>query len=326
MSKTKLILNLISEGYSLQDISESLNLSINQLTKYFQILQTQGFAFSPKYYSNGQILYTINQEIFSKPTNNTPLYTEPSNNELTIIVISDLHLGNHYENPRALNTIYNYCINNNIHIIINAGDILDALSFGYNGLKKYDNYCELIEKSLRKYPQDSSIINFALLGNHDIDSLIKTGQSLELYLKNHRPDIIPIGIGVGELLIKNSRILVKHPLKIGSEQIHYDFQNYAFILRGHRHQTSLIDSGTPQIFIPSLSNLKFHGNELPPEALQITIKFNNGHIFAINVSQLLVKNKVYPVNNLQIDLKEGKHHSNVEIKYEESYKKHILKL
>ena len=325
MTKLPLILNLINEGYSLQDISNNLNIPFNKLSKYIQMIRTKGFKFNEKYYSTGDTLYIPNQEIFYKSQEGTPVYTEPENNELTIIAISDLHFGNKQENPRALEIIYNYCITNNINIIINAGDLLDALSFGYNGLKKYDNYFDLIEKSLKKYPQDSSILNFTVLGNHDLDALLQTGQNLSIYLKNHRPDIIPIGIGVGELLLKNSRILIKHPLKTGTEPPHKDYQDYSFILRGHRHQTSLINSGVPQIFIPSLSDLKFHGNELPPEALQLNIKFNNGHINILNITQLIIKNKVYPVNHLQLDLKEGKHHQETEIKYEETYKKRILK-
>jgi len=326
MPKLPLILNLINEGYSLQDNSNNLNIPFSNLSKYLQQLHIKGFNFNEKYYSSGDTLYIPNHEVFTKSQEATPIYTDSEDKELTIIAISDLHFGNQQENPHALETIYNYCINNNIHIIINAGDILDALSFGYNGLKKYDNYFDLIEKSFKKYPQDPNIINFTVLGNHDIDALLQTGQSLSIYLKNHRPDIIPIGIGIGELILKNSHILIKHPLKNVAEPPHKDYQDYSFVLRGHRHQTSLIYSGVPQIFIPSLSNLKFHGNELPPEALQLNIKFNNGHINSVNITQLIVKNKVYPVNHLQLDLKEGKHNQETEIKYEETYKKRILKL
>lgn len=318
-------MELISTGYSLQDISTSLGISQHQLNKYLRELQMKGFIFDKKYYSTGDILYHPSYELSKSSTNKTPIYTSPDTDELTLIALSDLHFGNKMENPRSLEIVYNYCINNNIHLIINAGDMLDALSFGYNGLKKYDNYFDLFEKSLRKYPHDNSILNFFLLGNHDIDSLLQSGQHLENYLKNYRPDIVPIGIGEGELDIKNSRILVKHPLKISSEPHHKDIQNYSFVLRGHRHQTCLIDSGTPQIFVPSLSDLKFHGNFLPPEALQITVKFNNGHIFAINIIQLIIKGKVYPVNNLHIDLKEGKHPIDNHVSYEETYKKRILK-
>lgn len=325
MEKSRQILNLISEGYSLQDISSVLNISPNNLTKNIQILRNKGYDFTEKYYETGDILYTLTKEPFLETNIGIPIYTKTDNLELTIVAISDLHLGNKLENPHSLEIIYNYCINNNIHIIINTGDIIDALTFGVPELKKYDNYHELIEKSLRKYPQDSQIINFATLGNHDIDGLLHTGQNLAKYLKQNRPDIIPIGIGVGELIIKNSHILIKHPLKTGNEPPHKDYQDYSFILRGHRHQTSLIYSGIPQIFVPSLSNLKFHGNELPPEALQLTIRFNNGNINSLNITQLIVKGKVYPVNHLQLDLKEGKHRLCDEIKYEETYKKRILK-
>ena len=325
MTKLPLILKLINEGYSLQDISNNLNISFKDLSKYLQQLRIKGFNFNEQYYSSGDTLYIPNKEISLKSQGITPIYTNPEEHELTIIAISDTHLGNYQENPKALDTIYNYCITNNIHLIINSGDILDALSFGYNGLKKYNNYFDLLDKSLKKYPQDPSIINLTVLGNHDIDALLQTGQNLSTYLKNYRPDIIPIGIGVGELLLKNSRILIKHPLKTGTEPSHKDYQDYSFILRGHRHQTSLIHNGVPQIFVPSLSNLKFHGNELPPEALQLHIKFHKGYINILNITQLIIKDKVYPVNHLQLDLKEGKHHQEIEIKYEATYKKRLLK-
>jgi len=319
------IINLIQNGYSLNDISQILSISLKQLSVYTRELTNKGFDFQPKYYSNGEILYNINKNLELEPSVGTPIYTSPKENEITLIAISDLHLGNQLSNIRAINTIYDYCINNDIHIIINAGDVFDALTFGNHNLKKYNNYTDLFEKSIHEYPQDKSIINFLVLGNHDVDSLINTGQNVATYLKNYRQDIVPIGYGIGEILLKNSTILIKHSLKKTIHSTDKKIQDYSFVLKGHGHQTNLIDNGTPQIGVPSLSNLKFNGNELPPEALKITIKFNEGHIYGAAVSQLLIKNKVYQLNNLQLNIKEGKHPIDEPVKYEEVYKKRILK-
>ncbi len=84
------------------------------------------------------------------------------------------------------------------------------------------------------------------------------------------------------------------------------------------------DNGVVVINVPSLSDLKFNDNFLPPEALKININFHNGSINRIAISQLIVTNKVCPANTININIKEG-HHTQDESLYEQTYKKRILK-
>lgn len=54
------------------------------------------------------------------------IITELQENNLKLLVISDLHFGNELERIDLVNRAYNYCIKNNIHIILCTGDIVDG--------------------------------------------------------------------------------------------------------------------------------------------------------------------------------------------------------
>ena len=116
-----------------------------------------------------------------------------------MVLISDLHLGSLYDCIDLLKEIYDFCLKNNIHIIINAGDLID----GFMGLPEKRVYGEeQIEYLLKNYPFDPSILNFITLGNHDEDYFLKTHQDISKILKSKRHDLVCLGYGLGKLKIK----------------------------------------------------------------------------------------------------------------------------
>ena len=117
------------------------------------------------------------------------IITKEQDNKFTALVISDIHLGGGFERLDLLDKIYDYCVKNGIHIIINCGDLIDG-TFSLTE-KKISSTLEQVDYLLKKYPFDKSILNFALLGDHDYSVLHETGQDLMITLSSYRQDIVP---------------------------------------------------------------------------------------------------------------------------------------
>ena len=75
------------------------------------------------------------------------------------MVVSDLHAGSIYERVDVWNKIYDYCIVNNIHIIIVCGDLVDGITKGRAECKKHTSSLEQFEHLIASYPFDKNIIS-----------------------------------------------------------------------------------------------------------------------------------------------------------------------
>ena len=197
MMNEEIILNLINEGKSVEEIGSILNISRNTLYHYLIKLKNKGYSFLSKYYINGNIDYQLIKTL--NYDNEYNLITDKESNEIKLMVISDLHLGSLYEDRRLIESIYNYCINNDIHVILNIGDFVEG-DVNSSNIKVLPN--KQIEHALKYHPYSEEIFNFLILGNHDYSLLSKYGINILDVIKNKRWDIIPIGFGEGKINIK----------------------------------------------------------------------------------------------------------------------------
>lgn len=269
------LLDLINKGYVINDIISELNISYEEVYKLIRDLNQLGFLFNKKYYSTGDILYLPKKDINRGNKNNSVnIITDLGSNVLRLMLVSDLHIGSNYESVKSWDDLYNYCIINNIHMIVIVGDFLDGINVGRTESKMHSNSLEQIEYARSKYPFDKNILNFMILGNHDIDSLISDGIDLATYLNNYRPDIVPIGYGNGIINIKNDKLLLAHPLCIGVSNTHDLSSNY-ILIKGHQHLSKSIigNNGNCSLCVPSLSNLFLNENQFLPGAIDLSIKF-----------------------------------------------------
>lgn len=269
------LLDLINKGYVINDIISELNISYEEVYKLIRDLNQLGFLFNKKYYSTGDILYLPKKDINRENKNNSVnIITDLGSNVLRLMLVSDLHIGSNYESVKSWDDLYNYCIINNIHMIVIVGDFLDGINVGRTESKMHSNSLEQIEYARSKYPFDKNILNFMILGNHDIDSLISDGIDLATYLNNYRPDIVPIGYGNGIINIKNDKLLLAHPLCIGVSNTHDLSSNY-ILIKGHQHLSKSIigNNGNCSLCVPSLSNLFLNKNQFLPGAIDLSIKF-----------------------------------------------------
>lgn len=100
-------------------------------------------------YLNNQQVVAVNYEI----TTNKP------NVDLKIAVISDIHIGNNNISPTKLEKAINIINENNVDLVILAGDILDGRSSGLIFMR--DDYESIFKKIKSKYG------TYAVTGNHE---------------------------------------------------------------------------------------------------------------------------------------------------------------
>ena len=286
----KRIIELIANGRTLNEISTQLNITHKQIYARLKTLQIHGFEFEREYHYNGNIKYIPQNKAISTEREGIDLITKATDQQINIMLISDIHIGSKYDEIELLNKIYDYCINNNINIIINAGDLIDGLSFGME--KRINSFEKQIDFLIKNYPFDKNIINFICLGNHDLDSFTSNNQDIATALSNLRHDLVPLGYCLGNINIKNESIYVKHHIN--------DFPsayipNESLILLGHSHKASIYLNGNLYVHIPTLSNLN-NDNCGFPSAMVMSITFKNGYFKMGHFEQLLIADKIYKIN------------------------------
>lgn len=293
------VIELISQNKSINEISNTLNLTNQQIYNLITHARNDGYFFRRKYYDSGEIVYVDkNDETIDKNTstkNDTNIITNPNTTSLHAIIISDLHVGNEKQNLSAIYEIFNYCAKNNIHLIFNAGDLIDGMFGDENKIHK--NMFEQIDYLLKMYPFDKSILTFTILGNHDMAPLNSTDLDLANILKSFRHDIVPVGYGEGFINIKNDLLILRHELHKSNKKPNSMTGNN-IVIKGHSHRMKVINSGSCIVHAPSLSNLTFTENEFAPMAIEMHIEFDAGYIKKATFEQLLIlDNKIYKINS-----------------------------
>lgn len=287
------LLELINQELTINEISQKLNLTNQQIYNIITQLENKGFVFNREYYSTGDIIYVLRKKLFE--SENINIYTEEDEQVITILDISDLHYGNIHENPHIIDLLFNYCIIKGIHIIFCGGDFIDGILRG-SGRKKHKNIIDQVEYAIKKYPFDKNILTFTVLGNHDISTLNKIGLDFARLLHSYRHDIISVGYGKGEINIKNDKIILRHPL-LRTSIPHTELLEPLLVIDGHSHQMKI--KTTPNdlciLTVPSLCDSKF--DFAYPGAVEMTLEFKNGLINTATFEQLaIMDNKIHKVN------------------------------
>ncbi len=111
-----------------------------------------------------------------------------------LLVTADWHLSTEIEISRTLGNIdslYNYCVANNIGLIINLGDFLDVKMLG-SRYEQYTKNMKLLYSIVELFPKDKNIIHAILGGNHD-RRMLNLGIDPLKYLEDNRRDFINLG-------------------------------------------------------------------------------------------------------------------------------------
>ena len=303
------VLSLIDRKMSINEICTLLNISYQDMYGVLSSLRMHGINITEKYYINGETRYEIARHSSLKNQYKNTIITSKDDNEFDMMLISDLHYGSYYETNELLDEIYDFCVKNNIHVILNIGDFLEGVNNLPNIRIPWD---EQIYYALEKHPFDKNILEFLVLGNHD-HSILKTyGQDIRKVIKNIRGDIIPLNFGKADIKIKNDKIILQHPILVK------DFQNgsykHTLIIRGHGHEPKVfLDGCNYVIYVPSLSNLNFVSCEFPG-AIKMHIQMSCGNIINVELDELaFIHNKMYVTNKVSIFTGRGKDYSEKKI-------------
>lgn len=217
-SKQNELYELLKQEVTLLDLANHFNLTPKQAYNRVQTLKNQGYNIYRKDFSTGDIQFSIINPLKNDP-NESILYTLPNTNSLRVIVLSDAHIGNSLQRLDVLDETYNYCVKNNIHTILNCGDLLHGLKGWKEQILKKDyekqiigDYEKQINKFLKSYPFDPSIINFSILGNHDKD-FFNGGVDLKQLLRKKRFDIKTLDYENAFIKLKNDEIRLIHPIE-----------------------------------------------------------------------------------------------------------------
>lgn len=285
------ILEMIMQNKTIEEISKETGLSYKQLYRRINMLKNEGYNIRQNYYYSGDMSYRLSPRYMYEPVN----IEMESNKSFKAMLISDLHFCSIHETVDALDKIYNYCIENGIHIIINAGDLINGVN-----TKNCPTDMELrkqVEQTLRQYPFDKNILNFVVLGNHDAHLLEEEKIDMRQLIKNERHDIVPLGYQSGILKVRNDVIRIKHPF-VGNS---YDVDEPGFILYGHFHKQQIMSTAEHiHIFLPALSNLDVYDYCIP-KAIEMTLHFKNNFISEGNFETLLVQDKIHKVSETELE-------------------------
>lgn len=285
------ILEMIIQNKTIEEISQETGLSYKQLYRRITMLKNEGYNIKENYYHSGNMLYQLNSNYNYENIN----INMEGNQKFKAMLISDLHFCSLYETVAALDKIYDYCIKNDIHIIINAGDLINGVNT--EKCPTDMNLKQQVEQALRQYPFDKNILNFIVLGNHDVYLLEQEKIDMRKIIKNERHDIVPLGYQSGILKISNDFIKINHPF-FGKK---CNNKAPGFIIYGHFHMQQIVStSNYVHVFLPALSTLDQYGFNMP-KAIEMTLSLNNNYITKGNFETLLVQDKVYKISETRLE-------------------------
>lgn len=280
------VLKLIKQGLSVNEIINMLHIDNKKLSEILKNIRNSGYNLQKQYFADGTILPIIKKELTFN--NRSKISINIKDSVFNAIFISDLHFGSIYDNPELLHIVYEYALKHNIHVIFNAGDLIDNIYPDSDQVLKNPTISSQIRKVLREYPYDPSIINFILYGNHDYRSVIDEGLDIGIYLENKRYDLISLGFASSIIKLKSDNIGIIHNIKHNQEPP----EGAVITFKGHSHKSKNSFKENKVIFIPSLSDYISPSYEYAPLAcfLDTEFIFVNNSIERVNIKQLAIVN------------------------------------
>ncbi len=201
--------------------------------------------------------------------------------EEKIIIISDTHIGSVYENMSYIKEVYEYALKHNIKTILHGGDLFQGpYKDVTNKYRKPENQILHLQKD---YPQDNSISNKIILGNHDYQMFKKDWKLMRMM---RRADLDVIGIRKTYFDWQGNLISVSH--KCPKYEVIIPNLETLINFAGHSHKFTIHEK--KGIMIPTLSDdIKF---DSPPGFLVATITDESIYIELISFDKIMTNPKL----------------------------------
>lgn len=296
----KQILNKINNEDNIYKICNDLNISIQQLNYYLSILKNNYFYdITRSSTRTGNIIFRNDPREAELFKNNklTRIFGVPGNQDkdyFRSMFISDIHAGSESEcTKEVLYQTYNYCGNNNIHVIFCNGDWIDGIN------KKGAQFCSDLKKQSERlihyFPYDHNISVVGVEGDHEHSD---TNYSFDFaaYIERYRSDIILFRDNYGRIAIGKDFFEMYHKrpnAKEFNDLLNFTGHTHMFQIRRFINRRN--NSGILNVGVPSLSSII---NPIP-SCLDVIFELNNGLIQNIYIKQLVsINGELKPFNEL----------------------------
>ena len=285
------IFRLVKGEKSLSEISRSTSLSNRDVYKNILNMQRKGYVIDSKILDSGDIKYFTSSK--EKIHNNTVDLSLVDSSKFKALVIADTHIGSITQRLEYLDIVYEFAHNNDIHIIINAGDLIDG---NFGPLDKFiPEITDQLDFVIKNHPYSEDILNLICLGNHDysaFDDYIDIRKVLTYY----REDLIPIGFGISIINILNDQIIVKHP--INDLNLKNVKSNLALCGHTHKMAANFSENGL-EVFIPALCNMQF--NDDLPGFVKMNLSLKDGSFIHGHFDSYAICNSIFKASEIDTD-------------------------
>lgn len=284
--KNQILLNMILENKTIEDICKELNLTKKQLKSRIESIKKDGYRVNRVYSKIGKDKLCIDYDSESLKTK--IIKTSDVSKRIKLGVISDTHIGSTLTDMDDIKRFYEYFKKEDASFILHCGDFVD----GENVVSK--DILEQAYTSILDYPKDDTMRTFIIFGNHDEDFVQKTGIDLAAALKYYRDDLIPLGYDTANIEFINTMIKLSHKINVTdniNSQIH---------IAGHAHKFSYTDKqNTLKIVAPAVRGVSNINNY--PGALILELFFSKDEIELLKLKQLMAINNssIQEIGNIE---------------------------
>lgn len=283
---SEMIIKLMCDGLSLNEIQKRLSLSNRELSYYLKQIKSNGFNFTKTYFSDGQVFTKINHNLNLNPENNV-IRINVRDRIFRAVFISDLHIGSIYDRPDLLKIVFAYLQKHDIHTLFNGGDIIENVYEDRAEFLKIKSDIAQAKKVLRIYPAMKDIVSYNLYGNHDYKSIADNGFDIARYLEERRYDLVSLGYGSALIRLKDDTIGITHDLSRSKKRKEIS-DSATIVFKGHSHKAK--NRENKLIYIPSLSEDPSASYEYRPLMgfLDVEFIFFEKVISKINIKHLAI--------------------------------------
>ena len=285
----KRIIEQLEKPTSIEDLSSITSLSSNEVVKILNEMEKE-YVIGKYCSDDGIVRYYIDLE-----NKHSLVNIDSFSKTFRLLILSDSHMGRNKYNG-YFDLIENYIINNDIHITLFLGDIIDGViddSESNNSLIK-----KQIQDFLDNFPNITNNVVLYILGNHDYSAYHYNGIDIK-EMFDTREDFIYIATGAGNIRIGKDLVTLRHDLVL--KEMPSDIENGRVIFKGHSHKYCINNN---VVIVPALLEDPFYKDILSRGFLEATITMDNDeHIKDLSLKHLVFdKDRIRDVSNNVVQL------------------------
>ncbi len=285
----KRIIEQLEKPTSIEDLSSITSLSSSEVVKILNEIEKE-YVIGKYCSDDGIVRYYIDLENKYSLVN-----IDSFSKTFRLLILSDSHMGRNKYNG-YFDLIENYIINNDIHITLFLGDIIDGViddSESNNSLIK-----KQIQDFLDNFPNITNNVVLYILGNHDYSAYHYNGIDIKEMIDT-REDFIYIATGAGNIRIGKDLVTLRHDLVL--KEMPSEIENGRVIFKGHSHKYCINNN---VVIVPALLEDPFYKDILSRGFLEATITMDNDeHIKDLSLKHLVFdKDRIRDVSENVVQL------------------------